>query len=158
MSLKIKTLGELVHRTSVTLHDADAELIGGEFAMVNGDFEVEEWGSATAPVVGTDDGVFWQVFQSTNGRMDRLGTGKATLVYGTYFADVDVYCDDTFAAGDELTIKEETVTDSNGDSVTGSFVAPAASLDLVVAKCICPESPRGAGWMRIQTCSQYYKD
>jgi hypothetical protein len=155
MSLKIKTLGELVHRTSVSIAATCAtdEFKGSEFVQINGDYNAEKVGEGDTPTL------LWQVFQDTYGRMDRLGTGKLTAVYGIYFADIDLYdvSSGSFANGMDLTVKYCTTTDYNGTEATGCFVSPATSGDLVVAKCMCPpnSSPRGDGWMRIQTVSQY---
>ena len=87
MSLKIKTLDELVHRTSVTIthDDSGKEFKGAEWVQINGDYEAEQ---VTA---GDTASLLWCVFQDTYGRMDRLGTGKLTAVYGIYFADIDLY-------------------------------------------------------------------
>ena len=156
MTLKIKTLDELVHRTSVSIATscASLEFYGGEFVNINEDYQVEK-------VLGGDDlTVVWQVFQDTYGRYDKLGTGKVTVVYGFYFADIDVY-DGTPAVawynGQVLTAAYKTVTDSNGNTCTGSFVTPAVATDTAVALCMCPPGhcPRGDDWMRIQVVSTY---
>ena len=153
--LKIKTLGELVHRTSVTIaaDDSALEFKGAEFTQINGDYEAEKVETADTPTL------LWQVFQNTYGRMDRLGTGKLTAVYGIYFADIDLYdvSSGSYTNGMDLTARECTTTDSDGTAATGCFISPAVAGDLVVAKCMCPpsSSPRGDGWMRIQTVSQY---
>lgn len=156
MTLQIKTLDELVHRTSVTIDaaSADLEFYGGEFVNINEDYEVEKI------LAGGDITVPWQVFQDTYGRYDRLGTGKVTVVYGFYFADIDVF-DGTPAVawfnGQVLTAEYKTVTDSNGNTCTGAFVTPAVAGDIAVALCICPPGhcPRGDDWMRIQVLSPY---
>ena len=155
MSLKIKTLGELVHRTSVSIasDDSSQSFKGGEFVQINGDYEAEQVTAGETPTL------LWQVFQDTYGRMDRLGTGKLTAVYGVYFADIDLYdvSSGSYTNGMDLTAKWCTTTDSDDEAATGCFVSPASSGDLVVAKCMCPpnSSPRGDGWMRIQTVTPY---
>lgn len=156
MSIKIKTLDELIHRPSVSIasNSAAFEFYGGEFININEESEVEKLlpgGELTIP---------WVVFQDTFGRYDRLGTGKVTVVYGFYFADIDVY-DGTPATpwfnGQQLTASYMEVTDSNGRACTGAFVTPAVQGDVVVARCMCPpgSSPRGDGWMRILVVSPY---
>ena len=155
MSLKVKTLDELIHRTSVSIatDDANEEFYGAEFVQINGDYEAEKVGALDTPTL------LWQVFQNTYGRMDRLGTGKLTAVYGEYFADIDLYdvSSGSYTNGMDLTAKYCTTTDSDGNAVSGCFVSPATEGDLVVAKCMCPpsSSPRGDGWMRIQTVAQH---
>lgn len=106
----------------------------GEIAVVGGDMGITK-------IVGKPDGMCYQVFSATAYRSDVEALNQATVLYGTYIADTDMYdISSPYATDDPLTIVD-------------GYLAPATQGDLVYAWVVLPpaSNPLNANCLRFTT-------
>jgi hypothetical protein len=134
--LDVLTLLENLHRLQMKISSLVdfSEGEWGEIAVVGGDMGITK-------ITGKPDSMCYQVFSSTRYRSDVDALNQATVVYGTYIADTDMYDVSTvYATDDPLTISD-------------GYLTPAAPGDVVYAWVVLPptSNPLNANCLRFST-------
>lgn len=134
--LDVLTLMERLHRLQMKISSMVDFVEGewGEIAVVGGDMGITK-------ITGKPDSMCYQVFSGTAYRSDVEALNQATVLYGAYIADTDMYdISSSYATDDPLTIED-------------GYLVPATTGDLVYAWVVLPPSanPLNANCLRFTT-------
>jgi hypothetical protein len=134
--LDVLTLLERLHRPQMKIASTVDFLEGewGEIAVVGGDMGITK-------IVGKPDSMCYQVFSGTAYRSDVDALNQATVLYGAYIADTDMYdTSGVYTLDGPLTIVD-------------GLLAPAVAGDVVYAWVVLPpaSNPLNANCLRFTT-------
>lgn len=130
--LDVLTLLENLHRLQMKIDSLVDFTAGewGEIAVVSGDMGITK-------ITGKPDSMCYQVFSDTAYRSDVDALSQATVVYGTYIADTDMY--DTsapYAVDSPLTIENGLLTPAAVDDIVYAWVVLPPTANPLNANCL----------------------